>query len=678
MIRIQNVRYSIGPRVLFEDITWAIAPGDRIALVGPNGAGKTTLIRILLGEYTPESGTRVISKGTRLGYLPQEAAERFDGTVLDRALEAHRHLLEMREELDALYEQMGTTAPEDPQLPALLDRAGELQHHLELHDEHAIEPEARRVLGGLGFSPEDQDRPLSEFSGGWRMRAALAALLLTDPTVLFLDEPTNHLDLPALEWLEDYLETFRGGLVVVSHDRVFLDRVATEIQELDQQTLHDYPMTFTEYLEEREARRERIQAQNVQLDKKIAQLERFAERFGAKNTKAAQAHSKRKQAARLREQRVILPRRPRGIRFTFPPPPHVGRSLIRLEDVSFGYGDRNVFSHASFEIERGEKVAIVGANGAGKTTLLRVIASQLDPRHGTLETHQNARPAFFAQHAAEILDGKLTVLEAVEEVATDDARPKLRALLGSFLFIGDDVFKHCRVLSGGERQRVAIARLLLQSTNLLLLDEPTHHLDLAGKEVLEEALGQYPGAVVVVTHDRSLMARLATRILAVHDGRVTLYPGGYDDYEAARLVAAGGTGVATSPGAVPSAAAPKASSPATASKSTNPRGDDKAPGTAKPRAPKIAAEAAKREGRRAQSEARKRKQETERVEREIESRETELRALETELADPGVYAARDRAKELLDRYERIKGEVESLWKDLERLLPDAADRGPGA
>ena len=672
MIRVQNVRYSIGPRVLFEDITWVIAPGDRIALVGPNGAGKTTLIRILLGEYTPESGTRVISKGTRLGYLPQEAAERFDGTVLDRALEAHRHILEMREELDALYEQMGTAAPDDPELPALLDRAGELQHHLELHDEHTIEPEARRVLGGLGFSREDQDRPLSEFSGGWRMRAALAALLLTDPTILILDEPTNHLDLPALEWLEDYLETFRGGLVVVSHDRVFLDRVATEIQELDQQTLHDYPMSFTEYLEERVARRDRIEAQNVQLDKKIAQLERFAERFGAKNTKATQAQSKRKQADRLRSRRVILPRRPRGIRFTFPPPPHVGRSLIRLDDVSFGYGDRTVFSHASFEIERGEKVAIVGANGAGKTTLLRVIAGQLAPRHGEIETHQHARPAFFAQHAAEILDGKLTVLEAVDEVATDDARPKLRALLGSFLFIGDDVFKHCRVLSGGERQRVAIARLLLQSTNLLLLDEPTHHLDLAGKDVLEEALGQYPGAVVVVTHDRSLMARLATRILAVQDGRVTLYPGGYDDYESARLAATGGTGVTSVAGG--SAASPAKDSPPEAAGAKS-RADGKAPGAAKPRASKAEAETAKREDRRAQNEARKRKQETERVEREIESRETEMRALETELADPAVYAARDRAKELLTRYERIKGEVESLWKDLERLLPDGADRG---
>ena len=640
MIRLNGIGYSIGTRTLFSDVEWVVGPGDRVALVGPNGAGKTTLLKIVLGEIAPERGTRVMSKGTRFGYLPQEAAESFEGTVLDRALDAHRHLLEMREELDALYQEIPGMDP-GPEMERLLDRAGELQHHLEQHDEHALEPEARRVLGGLGFSREDQDRPLAEFSGGWRMRAALAALLLTDPTLLFLDEPTNHLDLPALEWLEDYLEDFHGGLVVVSHDRVFLDRVTTEICELDQEALTEYPMSFTGYLEEREARRERIEAQNVQLDKKIAQLERFAVRFGAKASKAAQAQSKRKQAERLRSRRVVLPRKPRGIRFQFPPPPHVGRSLIRLEDAAFGYDRRDVFTGASFEIERGEKVAIVGANGAGKTTLLRLIAGQLEPKRGTREIHQAARPAFFAQHAAEILDGKLTVLEAVEEVATDDARPRLRSLLGSFLFIGDDVFKHCRILSGGERQRVAIARLLLQPTNLLLLDEPTHHLDLAGKEVLEEALSQYPGAVVVVTHDRSLMARLATRILAVRDGRVELYPGGYDDYEAARL--------AESEGRVPERAAAQADGHPAAKKQKADQGQER-----------------KDEKRRA-ADSKRRSQEIEKLEREIEAKESELKALEAELANPAVYAEPARSRELLARYEGLKADLEASWGRLEAL-----------
>jgi ATP-binding cassette subfamily F protein 3 len=662
LIRLNDIGYSIGARTLFDRVNWTISPGDRVALVGPNGAGKTTLIRIILGEYTPETGSRVLSKGTRFGYLPQEAAERFDGTVLDRAMEAHRHLLEMREELDALYADLSTLPADDPSIPALLDRAGELQHHLELNDEHVLEPEARRILDGLGFSLADQDRPLAEFSGGWRMRAALAALLLTDPTLLFLDEPTNHLDLPALEWLEDYLEGFHGGLVVVSHDRVFLDRVATEVMELDQAQLSEYATSFTGYLEEREARRERLEAQNVQVEKKIAQLSRFAERFGAKASKASQAQSKRKQIERLKTQRVILPRRPRGIRFHFPSPPHVGRSLIRLKEVSFGYDRRDIFSDASIEIERGEKIAIVGANGAGKTTLLRVIAGQLEPRVGEREIHQQARPAYFAQHAAETLDGKLTILQAVEEVATDDAIPRLRSLLGNFLFTGDDVFKLCRILSGGERQRVAIARLLLQPTNLLLLDEPTHHLDLAGKEVLEEALEQYPGAVIVVTHDRSLMARLATRILAVSDGHVTLYPGGYDDYEAARMKAeadraagmkaaaraAGPSGAAGPDGA----ARPKAAPPAKDS------GD---PAGSKERV------AAKSSSRAAQAAARKQAKEAEALEREIETREAEIRGVESELASPGVYADGAKTKELLQRYERLKAETESLWKRLEAM-----------
>src|SRR6266850_8469319 len=377
-----ELKYGIGERVLFDGLDWVLSPGDRIALVGPNGAGKTTLLKVMLGELRPESGSRVLARGSRLGYLPQEAAERYDGTVLERAMEAHRAVTEMRVELDALHQRLQGISPEDPALQPLLDRSGELQHHLELNDIHALEPEARRVLAGLGFARADQDRPLAEFSGGWRMRAALAALLLTDPTVLFLDEPTNHLDLPAMEWLEDYLEDFHGGLVVVSHDRVFLDRVADEVRELDQGALSEYATSFTGYLEEREARRGRLEAQNVQVEKKIAQLSRFAERFGAKASKATQAQSKRKQIARLKAQRIVLPRRPRGIRLLFPTPPHVGRSVVRLRDASFGYGAADVFSDASIEIERGEKMAIVGANGAGKTTLLRVIAGQIAPRRG--------------------------------------------------------------------------------------------------------------------------------------------------------------------------------------------------------------------------------------------------------------------------------------------------------
>jgi ATP-binding cassette subfamily F protein 3 len=654
LIRLHDIRYSIGTRVLFSGVDWVIGPGDRVALVGPNGAGKTTLLKIVLGEIAAESGNRVTSKGTRFGYLPQEAAERFDGTVLERALEAHRHILEMREELDALYQRIPGLAPEDPEIERLLDRAGELQHHLELHDEDSIEPEARRVLAGLGFSTADQDRPLAEFSGGWRMRAALAALLLRDPTVLFLDEPTNHLDLPAMEWLEDYLEDFRGGLVVVSHDRVFLDRVTNEVRELDHAELSEYAMTFTEYLEEREARRERLEAQNEQLDKKIAQLTRFTERFGAKASKATQAQSKRKQIERLKQRRVILPRKPRSIRFHFPPPPHVGRVLVQLRDASFGYGVKDVFSGAALEVQKGEKIAIVGANGAGKTTLLRVLAGQLDPRRGEREIHPQARLGYFAQHAAETLDGGLTILESVEEVAPDEVRPRLRSLLGNFLFTGDDVFKRCRILSGGERQRVAITRLLLTPANLILLDEPTHHLDLAGKEVLEEALMQYPGAVVVVTHDRSLMARLATRILAVEGGRVIPYPGGYDDYESARVAKEEARKAAASAAARAGTAAPKRASKKAGAQAAKGAAGLRAAGETPAKAP-------------ASTDLKRRRQEEQSLTRELESRETELKQVEAALADPGVYADGARAKALLARYEAVKRDVDALWARLAEL-----------
>ena len=635
MIQLHGIRYAIGPRILFDDLDWVLGPGDRVALVGPNGAGKTTLLKVLLGEYRPESGTRVMAKGTRLGYLPQEAAEKFEGTVLDRALEAHRATLDMREELDALHQRLAGIAPEDPDLEALLERSGELQHHLDLSDEHQLEPEARRVLSGLGFSSEDQDRPLAEFSGGWRMRATLAALLLTDPTLLFLDEPTNHLDLPAMEWLEDYLEDFHGGLVVVSHDRVFLDRVASTVRELDRGELTEFATSFTGYLEERENRRERAEAANEQLDKKVAQLTRFVERFGAKNTMASRAQSKRKQIERLEKQRIVLPRKPRSIRFSFPSPPHSGRTLVRVRDGEFGYvPGRSIFDDASLDLDKGDKVAIVGANGAGKTTLLRVIAGQLEMRNGLREVPAHTKMAYFAQHAAEVLDGKLTVLESLEDVASMDWQPKLRGLLGSFLFEGDDVFKPVRVLSGGERQRVALARILLEPANLLLLDEPTHHLDLAGKEVLENALSSYPGAVVVVTHDRSLMASLATRIIEVDHGRVRLYPGGYDDYEAARIARASGE-------------APSNPEPVTIAKKV----------ASKPEAPA-------REDKAARTARQKKEKETARLEKDIEEREAELKDVEAKLADPEIYADAARSKDLVKRYEALKAELESLWEKL--------------
>jgi ATP-binding cassette subfamily F protein 3 len=652
MLQLHDIRYSIGTRVLFEGVDWVIAPGDRHALIGPNGAGKTTLIRVALGELRPDSGTRVLSRGTRFGYLPQEAAERFTGTVLDRAMEAHRELLAMRGELEALHEELAGMGPDDPRLGVTLERAGELQHHLELRDEETLEPEARRVLAGLGFPESDLDRPLEEFSGGWRMRAALAALLLADPTVLFLDEPTNHLDLPAMEWLEEYLDGFRGGLVVVSHDRVFLDRVATSIRELDHE-LTDYPMSFTAYLEEKEKRRERIEAHNAQVDAKVAQLTRFVERFGAKNTKATQAQSKRKQIDRLLETRQVQLRRPKSIGFSFPDPPHAGRLLVTLKGVAVGYGGPDIVSGVDLAFERGGKVAIVGANGAGKTTLLKLLGGLLDPRTGDRRVFELTRMAYFAQHAAETLDPALTALEAVLDAAPDVGAPRARSVLGNFLFAGDDVEKPCGVLSGGERQRVALARMLVTPANLLLFDEPTHHLDLAGKEVLEEALEQFPGAVLVVTHDRSLMARLAEQVVEVEHGRAVLYPGGYDDYEerrmrrraeaeeAARAAARAETRWTEGRGAGP--AVPAGTSGASAA-------GPSAPGKRGRRTPDPAAAARKKAAQALAA-----------LERDIERVEARIVELEALLADTSIYADGARVKALVAEHRAFKEELESLW-----------------
>jgi ATP-binding cassette subfamily F protein 3 len=392
-----------------------------------------------------------------------------------------------------------------------------------------------------------------------------------------------------------------------------------------------------------------MESQNEQLDAKIAQLSRFVERFGAKNTKAAQAQSKKKQIARLKDQRVVIPRKAQRIRFHFPNPPHAGRTLVRLKDVAFGYdAARDIFGHARVELERADKVAIVGANGAGKTTLLRVLAGQLAPREGERETWPHTKLAYFAQHAAETLEPSLTVLQALEEVAPAEWRPRLRTLLGNFLFQGDDVFKICRVLSGGERQRVALARLLMSPTNLILLDEPTHHLDLAGKEVLEDALEQYPGSVVVVTHDRSLMARVASRVIEVNDGKVVLYPGGYDDYESTRIARINAP--AGEPIRIPVSAG-AANSPQT-------RGD-----AGKPRAAKGSGDTRPKQA----TGDRKREKEIARLEKEIESREARAKVLEAQLADPDVYHDGAKAKDLVGEYERTRAELESLWQRIGEL-----------
>ena len=589
----------------------------------------------------------MLTRGTRLGYLPQEAAEKFDGTVLDRALEAHRAVLDMREELDALHQRLAGIAPDDPELEPLLERTGELQHHLDMHDEHSMVPEARRVLSGLGFSTRDQDRPISEFSGGWRMRATLAALLLTDPTLLFLDEPTNHLDLPAMEWLEEYLESFRGGLVVVSHDRVFLDRIADTVRELDRGTMTEYAMSFTHYLLEREARRDRVEAQNEQITKRVAELQRFVERFGAKNTKATQAQSKRKMIERLAAQRIVLPRKPKSIRFSFPAPPHSGRTLrAHARAPSFGYdATRDIFADANLDLDKGDKIAIVGANGAGKTTLLRMIAGQLAPRagadggpgaheDGVLRAARRRGARRQADHAR-VARGR-----RVERLAAAPARPAgqlpvrgRRRVQARARAVGRRAAARragAHPADAGEPAAARRADASPRPGGQGRARERARGLSRRGRrgDARSLAHGQ-PGQ----PHHRG-----RRRQGAPLPGRLRRLRGGARGAGRRRARARRGEVVAAAEG-------------------PRPGREGRRPGE----------DAGGGNDRRAAAEQKKKDKETARLEQEIETREKDLKEVEALLADPDVYADGARSKDLVKRYEVLRAEIDALWGKLGAL-----------
>ena len=531
VLALEQITVHVGERRLLDQVDWILGTGERIALVGRNGAGKTTLLRILLDQQAPDDGRVVRAHHVRLGYLPQEELPPAGETPLDGALQAFEDALDAAREQEELSAQIAACDAEDPELPQLIARLDDLQHAFETGGGHTAHAEAERVLDGLGFTQEQMSAPLATLSGGWRMRVHLARLLLSRPTHLLLDEPTNHLDLPSLAWLEETLKAFSGTLVVISHDRSFLDRSVTKVVELADGKLTPYAGNYSAYEAEKARRKAALLAAKENQDKKIEQLERFIERFRAKNTKATQARSKEKQLDRI--ERIEIESEAESIRFHFPPAPRSGQLVCALTGAVKRFGAAPpIFSGLDLEIERGEKVAIVGPNGAGKSTLLRMFAGTERLDAGARRLDARAVPAFFAQHTAEALDLEATVFEEVERAApkgTPDLR--LRMLLGAFLFGGDDIHKRIGVLSGGEKARVAIARTLLQPVNFLLLDEPTNHLDIKGKEMLADALAGYDGALLLVTHDRHVIDAVATRVLEVNPGgQVRSYLGGFTAY----------------------------------------------------------------------------------------------------------------------------------------------------
>jgi len=649
VISLESISKGYGGQALLRDCSWRVVRGERIGLVGPNGAGKTTLCRILAGAEEPDEGRVHLDSGVTVGYLPQEVAGGMERTVLAEALSGYDQVWELEAELERLAEAMARPGADS----ALTDRYGELQHRFEALGGYRLEAEAKMILGGLGFASGTVHRGLGEFSGGWRMRAALARLLLLRPDLLLLDEPTNHLDLESLGWLENFLASYDGTVVIVSHDRYFLNRMVTSIADLAGGAIEVYPGDYDHYLVEREARRALTEARARNQAKRIEEIERFIERFRYKSSKARQVQSRIKMLEKV--ERIEVEGAARHIHFKFPQPPRTGRVVERLTGIRKAYGDNVVYAGVDFAAERGERVALVGVNGAGKSTLLKILSGVLPVDSGERELGAHVEVHYYAQHQLDALDPARTVLEEIEAVAPEATHTRLRTILGSFLFSGDAVDKHVAVLSGGEKARLALAKMLVRPAALLCMDEPTNHLDLASKEVLEAALGGFTGTIVFISHDRYFINRIATRVVEVDRGRLTDYLGDYDDYLAAKAgtqVAPSAT--ATAPGPAP-ARPPKAAPRAVA------------PGRA-PGGPTRGEHGAGKTDRRAlEREVKAIRERLGAVERQISEMERRLAEIGLALADPDLYRDGARAREIAEARRQAEEQVAWLMKEWEEL-----------
>ena len=544
MLRLEHLRKDYGGQRVLDDASLALKPGERAALVAPNGAGKSTLLKIAAGLEEADAGRVILPPATVVGYLAQDAGVQPGRSLHDEVLSAVADLLGIEQSMREVEQQISTAADHD-RVEALAHQHAALQEEFERRGGYAIEAEIGRVLSGLGFTETDRDRQTQEFSGGWQMRIALARLLLGRPDVLLLDEPTNHLDLAATEWLEEYVKASRATMLIVSHDRYFLDSVVQRVFELRQGRIETFPPgNYSAYRIERARRDEALQDVAQRQQEEIERVEAYIRRYKEGN-RATMAKSREKMLARLEAQRVTAPRADRVVKFAFPTCPPSGREVIILSHVRRAYGERTVLEDVSLVIERGERIALIGPNGAGKSTLLRLLAGRDRPTRGSASLGVGVRPAYFAQDQAEHLDAANTVFDEVYQAAPASWDIQaVRDLLGRFLFSGDDQFKPVSTLSGGERSRVALAKLLLRPNNLLLLDEPTNHLDIATRERLEETLGGYQGTLVVATHDRYLVNRLATKVIEVADGGIHAYPGTYADYLRAKAAAAAASAAA--------------------------------------------------------------------------------------------------------------------------------------
>jgi ATP-binding cassette, subfamily F, member 3 len=529
MIQVTNAGKHFGFKTLFEGLDWLITPNERVGIVGGNGTGKSTLLKVLAGLEQLDHGTLSPAKGTRVGYLPQEGLKLAGRTVFQECMSVFDELRAFEKEMETLAHRMSDISPESVEYAQVADRYHEIEMTFVTRDGYALDSKVGTVLSGLQFPKDDWDRPCEEFSGGWQMRIALAKLLLDAPDLLLMDEPTNHLDIEARNWLESYLNDYPHAFILISHDRYFLDVTVKKIVEIWNRKVHFYPGNYEKYQTQKAERIAQITAAHGNQREKIEQLEAFINRFRAQATKAKQVQSRIKELERM-EKVEAPPPEEKTIHFSFPSPKSSGRIVSEVHGLGKTYGAKVVLRDVSFTIERGDKIALVGHNGAGKSTLIKLLAGAEPLTAGEYKLGHNVLMEYFAQDQYKELDPNATLIDDLSSAARNRTSTELRSLLGCFLFSGDDVDKKMGVLSGGERNRYALARLLLQPANFLLLDEPTNHLDMRAKDVLLEALREYTGTVLFVSHDRYFMDRLATRVFEVGGGEVKIYPGNYEDY----------------------------------------------------------------------------------------------------------------------------------------------------
>ena len=693
MIHVEGLSKRYGERVLFEDVSWHVKKKDRIGLSGPNGAGKTTLLRMLAGIEEPDAGSIRMASDTTIGYLPQDGVVHHGRTVYDEVVLAFQELLALKEEQHRIEDRLAETTHDDGgDHDRMLERYAEVTDRFKHLGGYEIDARVADVLKGLGFTAADQQRKTEEFSGGWQMRIALAKLLLAVPNLLLMDEPTNHLDLPARNWLEEYLETYPGSVVLVSHDRYFLDATMKRITEVGLRTLTDYHGNYSHYVVEHEARMERLREAHRRQTEEIEKSEAFINRFRYQATKARQVQSRIKMLDKV--ERIEIPPQRKKIRFKFPDAPKPGRVVLELKGARKAYGDNVVLDHVDLMVERGDRIGLVGPNGAGKSTLMRLLAGVDRPDDGNrLSGHQTVLD-YFAQDQAQALDPTRTVYEEMTAASPTTMVPMIRNILGGFLFSGDDIYKRVAVLSGGERNRLALAKMLLNPSNLLLLDEPTNHLDLESKEVLLEALSDYGGTLVFVSHDRYFVDRLADKVVEVGGGTALAYPGGYEDFlywkkqreaglaaplptrdrrpapahlsehdAGGRPVAAQVTAAPAAPGIRPAAkserkAAGKAEKPKEAAAS-DPAYD--------PLAPRLRPAGAPPDRQAREREARKARARLSDVERLIAEKERAVRDVEALMASPGFYDDRARADKAVAERQGLLDEVAALMAEWESL-----------